>query len=190
MSSTNRGRARVSYDDYPTPAWCVRRLVEAVDLPDGRWVEPCAGHGSIISAIDRRVDWTAVEIRPECREPLELLASQAYIRDFRNASLGTDYDVCITNPPYNLAMEAVLWGTRAARITVMLLRLNFLGSAKRSDFMAHVAPDVYVLPNRPSFTGKGTDSIEYAWFVWRRATLLRRCGKIQVLAATPRSERM
>lgn len=29
-------------------------------------------------------------------------------------------------------------------------------------------PDIYVLPNRPSFSGKGTDSIEYAWFVWRK----------------------
>ena len=25
-------------DYYPTPAWCVRRLLEAVDLPGGRWL--------------------------------------------------------------------------------------------------------------------------------------------------------
>jgi hypothetical protein len=49
-------------------------------------------------------------------------------------------------------------------------------------------PDVYVLPNRPSFTGGSTDSIEYAWFVWR--TRAARSGTIRVLAETGREERI
>ena len=48
-----------------------------------------------------------------------------------------------------------------------LLRINFLGSQKRYDFWQQFPPDgLYVLSKRPSFTGKGTDSIDYAWFVW------------------------
>lgn len=46
------------------------------------------------------------------------------------------------------------------------LRLNFLGSKKRCKWLQADMPDVYVLPNRPDFTGDGGDATEYAWFVW------------------------
>lgn len=71
----------------------------------------------------------------------------------------------------------------------ILLRLNFLGTEGRSAFMREHAPDVYVLPNRPSFTGTKTDSIEYVWFVWPGARR-RRSGKMQVLDVTAASVRL
>ena len=50
---------------------------------------------------------------------------------------------------------------------IMLLRINFLSSQKRYDFWQQFPPDgLFVLSKRPSFTGTGTDSQEYAWFVW------------------------
>lgn len=45
--------------------------------------------------------------------------------------------------------------------------------------MQRHTPDVYVLPQRPSFTGKGTDSTSYAWFVWTSAEKTE--GKLQIL---------
>ena len=48
MSATNRGAVRNEHDFYPTPAWCVHRLLEAVPLPAGRWLEPCVGDGAKI----------------------------------------------------------------------------------------------------------------------------------------------
>jgi hypothetical protein len=71
----------------------------------------------------------------------------------------------------------------------MLLRLNFLGSSVRAQFMRSHTPDVYVLPNRPSFTGNGTDSIEYTWFVWRHGNAGRAEGKLTLLSETPLAER-
>ena len=54
-----------------------------------------------------------------------------------------------------------------APTVIMLLRINFLGSQKRYDFWQQFPPDgLFILSKRPSFTGKGTDSIDYAWFVW------------------------
>ena len=70
---------------------------------------------------------------------------------------------------------------------VLLLRLNFLGTRGRAAFMRRHPPAVYVLPDRPSFTGKGTDSIEYAWFVWPRER--REAGTIRVLATTDKDQR-
>lgn len=197
MSSTNRGGQRSEADFYPTPAWCVRRLIEAAALPGGRWLEPAAGRGDIIRAVDAArsdVTWTAVELRPECRPALAAATGSARrvrIGDFTKLAadeLGP-VDVVITNPPYSIAMEMLEHAlTLRATGVVMLLRLNFLASGARASFMRKHVPDVYVLPNRPSFSGRGTDSIEYAWFVWHPGRR-RRFGRVQVLPVTPTEER-
>lgn len=62
----------------------------------------------------------------------------------------------------------------------MLLRLNFLGSQRRAAWLRAWTPDVYVLPRRPSFTGRGTDSCEYAWCVWHEDRRGPR-GSVEVL---------
>jgi hypothetical protein len=109
-----------------------------------------------------------------------------YVGDFLALTppLNPDFDVVITNPPYNQALEFVRASLRWGKVVVMLLRLNWIASQKRHAFVREHPPDVYVLPNRPSFTGKGTDSIEYAWFVWGQGG-----GRIDVLGLTPLEER-
>jgi len=97
------------------------------------------------------------------------------------------FDLAITNPPFRHAMEVVQWCLAHAERSVLLLRLNFLGSVKRAPFLREHTPDVYVLPNRPSFTGRGTDSVEYAWFDWDRRR--NRPAQVQVLPLTPANER-
>lgn len=197
MSSTNRGGKRTPADYYPTPAWCVHRLLEAVAFPGGRWLEVAAGDGAIIRAASERrtdVEWTALELREECKAPLAALTgSRRRVRigdflDLEPAKLGDRFDLAITNPPYSLGMEMVRHSLGFADQVAMLLRLNFLASAERAPFMHQHAPDVYVLPNRPSFSGRGTDSIEYAWFVWHPRKK-RRAGKLTVLPLTPKAER-
>jgi hypothetical protein len=193
MSATNRGGQRTPADFYPTPAWCVWRLLEARALPGGRWLEPCAGTGAIVQAVqDHRTDvqWTTIELREACRETLTGLDCRptVHIRDFVEHGDEALYDVVITNPPYSCAQQVLTRAMALAPTVVMLLRLNFLASAGRAGFMREHPPDVYVLPNRPSFDGKGTDSIEYAWFVWR-PTLERHSGEMRVLAPTPLQER-
>jgi len=197
LSSTNRGQQKRGDDFYPTPAWCVGRLLDRLPLPGGRWLEPGAGEGAIIKAVARAdVRWTAIELRADCRQSLEVLvnSSLVFIGDYLS-STGThplgeqSFDVILANPPFTLAMDFVQESLRRAPIVIMLLRLNFLATGKRSDFMRTHCPDVYVLPDRPSFTGKGTDSIEYAWFVWSQGVAPRHTGKIEVLDSTPMRER-
>ena len=197
MSATNRGGQRSPADYYPTPAWCVARLLEAVDLPDGLWIEPCAGVGDIVAAVQatgRSPRWAVNELRAECRPAL-----QGLCRAQDSVSIGPMEDwappgraaVAITNPPFRLAQEVVAWCRQHADVAVLLLRLNFVGSERRAPLMRAHPPDVYVLPNRPSFTGKGTDSVEYAWFVWdqRRAADPAAGGRLRVLDLTPAAAR-
>lgn len=192
MSSTNRGGRRSPADSYPTPAWCVRRALEAIQLPGGEWLEPCAGAGSIVRAaraVRRDVRWSAYEIQRRHLRSLtgEVGSSRALVGDFLAAEELPRYDVIFTNPPYSKAQPFLEKALGIADHVVLLLRLNFLASEARSSLMQSFAPDVYVLPNRPSFNGLGTDSIEYAWFHWHARP--RRTGRLEVLPSTSAQER-
>jgi len=202
MSSTNRNSGeRVEHDFYPTPKWCVARLMEKLDFwtGDNVWLEPCAGNGAIIKAIKELYPaddetWKIVELQPEFEQELKTLSENVVIGDYLTTDPGK-VDVIITNPPFSLAFEIIKKALESKpRVVCMLLRLNFLGSKERSSFMRENTPDVYVLPNRPSFTGKGTDSIEYAWFVWSEdngygSQPSVRHAKLVMLEDTPKEQR-
>jgi len=191
MSSTSRGAPRARLDTYPTPSWCVDVLFEDLHLPGGRWIEPAVGDGGLIEATQRHradVQWLGVEV--DAHRPLRPAA--AHVAVVRADFLAWDpgprrFDVALTNPPFSLARPFVEHARGMADHVVMLLRLNFLASAGRAPWMRQDAPDVYVLPNRPSFTGKGTDSIDYAWFHW--GPQVRSQGALRVLRPLPASER-
>lgn len=193
MSSTNRKKStRNAFDYYPTPAWCVTRFLEKAGIPFTKlpfWLEPAAGDGAIIRAVGNfasykkngithvlqyKPNWVAVEIQDSLAKSLEKEIDKSHIlcTDFLTITpeeIGVAPQVIITNPPFNLALDFIKKSMELkAEYICMLLRLNFIGSAERSDFMREHMPDIYVLPNRPSFNNKGTDSIEYAWFVWRQ----------------------
>jgi hypothetical protein len=89
-------------------------------------------------------------------------------------------DTVIMNPPFSLGLsfvEYALSHTRRGATIVALLRLAFLEGQGRAELHRKHPSDVYVLPKRPSFTGKGTDSSAYGWFVWGPG----RGGRWQVL---------
>jgi hypothetical protein len=200
MSATNRGGKRSEADFYATPFWCVHRLLEKIKLPGGFWLEPGAGEGNIIraaSSVRKDVNWTALELREECRPILETCADQIVITDQFLADLppdqkplaGMTFDVGIGNPPFSLAQEFILESLKYCDNVLMLLRLNYLGTIERAPWMQKHTPDIYVLPDRPSFTGWGSDSIEYAWFHWRKNELERSKGKLVMLDLTPKEVR-
>lgn len=88
----------------------------------------------------------------------------------------------VGNPPFSLmrlnprtgkevltsvAEEHVRRALSLADNVAFLLRLNFLGGDERLDLWKHhPVKHVHVLAQRPSFTDGGTDSCEYALFVW------------------------
>lgn len=129
------------------------------------------------------VTWAMMEIREECRGKLLPLTR----------TNDAEYSVSITNPPFNLAMPFIRACLPISHHAIFLLRLNFLGSQERSDFIRETKPDLYILPNRPSFTtftehkrGKmATDSIEYAWFHFHEGS----AGRYVMLDSSSKEER-
>jgi hypothetical protein len=160
MSATGRGSDRLESDNYPTPAWCVRRLLEEWEPPQdyGRWIEPCAGEGAIVRAVrawmgvGSPVVIEAFDVR-DCRDELIAAgANAAMCVDWRNIKGLAGYDVVISNPPYSIAEPIIRHALEIDDAAVaMLLRSNFLGSEGRADWLRACPPDVYQLPNRPSF---------------------------------------
>lgn len=159
MSAKNRIAPSIPLDCYSTPQWCVDRLLESCPLPmHGRWFEPACGKGNIVHAVNRyanQIQWTFMDIQPGLAEYLtQRIPNSAQFKDGSFLDLNPSYyyaDVLITNPPYSIALEFIQHALPIASHVVMLLRLNFLGSADRAPFFQANPPDVYVLPNRPEF---------------------------------------
>ena len=205
MSSTGRGQRLGGKDDFfVTPSWAVRRLLEDWKPPGGFWLEPGAGNGAIIKAVNEvrsDVSWLAAEIREEERPALEALTPLVSIGDFLT---GPDFQpealekvtVVIANPAFVIAQEVIDRSRQLCpRAELMfLLRLNYVGSEDRAEFMRRFPPDIRTLPNRPSFVpsaklgtlGK-TDSIEYCWMGWLPGQ--RERGTFRVLASTSKEQR-
>lgn len=187
------------FDWYPTPEWAIKRvLAELEHLPGGLWFEPCAGEGALVKSVRREredVRWHLTEIREEAVDHLRAEFPEEVVvcgSALDESTCPTDPSVVITNPPFSIAWELIhcLLARYPAAHVVLLLRLNFLGSEGRSQFLRDYPPDVYVLPNRPSFAHDGrTDSTEYAWLHWLPAPRARPAGRLVILPATPAEER-
>lgn len=196
MSATGRNSKdgtktkRNPNDFYITPEWCTHRLLEKTKnrLNPGIWLEPCAGSGAIITAAKKfgiYSQFTAVELQEKFEKRLCHQTENVIIGDFLSWEPKVKYQVAIGNPPYGIAQKIIEHSIKVSEQTCMLLRLNFLSSAKRQPWIKSNTPDVYILPNRPSFTGKGTDASEYAWFLWDGKSN----GKITILDLTPKNIR-
>ena len=142
---------RHKYDYYQTPEWCYENL--PIDWSQFKTaLEPCSGDDRILNFLQNKgveTDWCEIQKG----------------KDFFDHD--GEYDLVFTNPPFSLAQEFIEHSMTMAPTIIMLLRINFLGSQARYPFWSQFPPDgLYILSKRPSFTGKGTDSIDYAWFVW------------------------
>ena len=172
MSATNRGTVRRAYDFYETPEEVTRQFLFEYFEGDFRVIlEPCAGTGKMTKVLRDRFPLAWIEANDIWDGSPIPYANKRYALDFLKMLKGdADYDLIFTNPPYSLAEEIITHAleTWSKATVVMLLRLNFLGSQKRKPFWdKYPVSELYVLSKRPSFTGKGTDATEYAWFVWR-----------------------
>jgi hypothetical protein len=198
MSSTNRGYARHKSDFYITPQEPIelffRAFMKELDSnyiyfnPGGRILDPCAGGNSkyempypaVLSELGFKNVFTC-DIRPDSRAKL----IQDYLGIPNHISEQSYFDLIITNPPFNLALDFIkkgLLNVKPHGYVIMLLRLNFFGSQKRQEFFKQFMPKYcFIHSERISFFpedielgGKiykkgSTDSIEYAHFVFQKS---------------------
>ncbi len=216
MSSSGRGPRLdpTGLGDYPTPPWCVHRLLEWWTPRPGVWVEPCAGNGSIVRTLSDCLSsgyspvWRTYELNQlrvdeyNARNKGRVGIYANYCADFLQLrSNVVDRQNCtavITNPPFVKAVEFVAKSRELypEAEVVMLLRVGFMESDERSEFWREVGvPDLGIFPNRPSFQNSETgalktDSTVYSWFIWPPAIEGPRAeGRVKLLNHTSLEDR-
>lgn len=201
MSSTNRGAVKEALDFYATDSWIVHRFLEAYPLPSGLWLEPCAGDGAIIKAVNEKrsdVAWCAIELDPSHRTALQSIDNvyTVLIQDARELLPIPGPSVILSNPPFYCSTEILLRCLAVpGALTVLLQKLNWCGGP-RSKLFREIKPSIFMLPQRPGFvekikivvdpeTGKekkvksSQDSVEYGFWVFDGL------GQFRVLEDTP-----
>lgn len=172
-------------DFYETPAWVIDRAGERNIVHPGPWriVDPCAGAGAFRTNFKKWLPdarWSEMDVYPLADGIGEwdfLSTKKAHFR-------GVDW--IVMNPPFSEAFPFVTHAVHCVPNVVALLRLGFLSSARRSRWLRNHVPDVFVLPERPSFTGDGgVDAHDYAWFRWQSNAREWDHGRVEILNSTP-----
>lgn len=166
MSSKNRGAESVESDFYATPADCTRAMLTELatelepykGLGKGfRILEPTAGKGAIVRVVREffpDASITAVELDRRRFEILEAsgLCDVAICGDYAQQDFApSQFHFSPGNPPFTIAQSIVSKTLRDSVHACALLRLGFLGSAKRRPWWRQQKMDPLYLAERPSF---------------------------------------
>lgn len=162
-----------SADDFPTPPWATRALLEHVlsdvDFQSKSCLEPACGRGYMSRPLSERFR--------------SVTSSDAFdygfgeTRDFlRTPHSAQSVDWVITNPPFRLAQDFIERALSVARDGVaMLARTVFLESVGRYEGLFRERPPAVFAQfteRVPMVKGrvdaKASTATGYAWFVWRR----------------------
>jgi hypothetical protein len=169
-----RTEHRDSPDDFPTPPWATRGLIEHVfedkaSLASLTCLEPACGAGHMAKVLKEYFG--------------KVGASDAYkygygtVRNYLTHPYETNaWDWVITNPPFRLAEEFVLRSLMVARKGVAILaRTVFLESVGRYSAIFQRTPPtkfaqfVERVPMvKGRLDGKATTATSYAWLVWEK----------------------
>lgn len=145
MSATGRGTTRDPKDYYSTPRAAFAPLIDILPRDKSFW-EPCAGDGRLIRWLrESGREVGGVDFSPQ-RQEIYPMISVDYLTDF------TQREFIVTNPPFSLAFEMCQHAKITAFEFMFLLRLSFLESEERGDWLAANEPGaLFVLRKRPSF---------------------------------------
>jgi hypothetical protein len=168
-----RTENKKSLDDFPTPLWATRALVEKVigaeTVRDLDCLEPACGRGHMAVALAEY--FSTVQ------------ASDVFdygfgaVADFKKAKKPEgSVDWVITNPPFKLAEDFIIHALPMARVGVaMLVRTVFIESVGRYKRLFEPIPPTYVAQfteRVPMVKGridkKASTATGYAWVVWNK----------------------
>lgn len=168
-----RTEAKDSSDDFPTPPWATRALLEHVllprspDLRNYSCLEPACGAGHMDKVLREYFATTSASDKFDY--------GYGKVADFQTAPIPVgSFDWVITNPPFNLAEEFIGRSRKIARKGVAVLaRTVFIESVGRFErLFSPDPPAVFAqfVERVPMVKGrldkKASTATGYAWFVW------------------------
>jgi hypothetical protein len=166
-----RAEGMESLDDFPTPPWATRALVEEVlggDKVRGlTCLEPACGRGHMAVALAEYFRFV------DAKDVFDY--GFGSVADFLKTRFSDgSFDWVITNPPFRLAEEFIMRAQPIARVGIaMLVRTVFIESVGRYERLFRPIPPTYVaqfterVPMvKARLDKKASTATGYAWLVW------------------------
>jgi hypothetical protein len=174
-----RTEAHDSLDDFPTPCWATRALIEHVILPlyltsrsDIKrmhcW-EPCANRGHMMVPL---AEYFRSIFGSDIHDYGVGLPQHDFLMPFTPCP--TEPDWIITNPPFRLAEPIIQRARDIARTGVaMIVRTSFLEGVGRYNTLFSISPPTIgaqfserVPMVKGRLTATGSTATSYCWLVW------------------------
>lgn len=158
-------------DLYETPPEAVTALMSVEKLPHKIW-EPACGPGSIVKVLRAFGHEVIAGDLVDYGCPMSFKGI-----DFLMETRAPHGVECVlTNPPFKLAGQFVAKALELCPTVIMLMRLAFLESERRTSILdggqlarVHVFKNRLPMLHRHGWQGpKASSSIAFAWFVWDR----------------------
>lgn len=167
------GRATLAerkQDLYETPDVAVHALLRVEHLPRRLW-EPACGRGRIVNVLRSAGHEVIGSDLIDYGDPTHF-----YRRDFLMERLPAGCECIVTNPPFQLAEQFVAHALELCPRVVMLLRLAFYESHRRSHILEecglariHAFRKRLPMMHRDGWEGRKANSgMAFAWYVWDR----------------------
>lgn len=188
-----RHEALDSLDDFPTPPWATRALMEfliSIGIPVAElegW-EPCCNRGYMVMPL--REYLASVRASDVFRYPDWSLEDEPELIDFLTTGHTEPMvDAVIGNPPFNVGDDFILVALGRARVVVaMFVRCAFIEGQERyeslyskrpPDYELHFVERVVILKGRLVQAGKvdpfaekpgtkASTATAYTWLVWMK----------------------
>jgi hypothetical protein len=159
-------------DLYETPPVAVEALLKVETLPSGMVWEPACGRGAIVNVL--RAKGHTVFATDLVEYGLD--DSEGRVDFLMEPAPGFYIGSIITNPPFKLAHEFVIHALTLCPRVIMLLRLAFYESERRSTILEqcglariHAFSKRLPMMHRAGWEGRKANSgMAFAWFVWDR----------------------
>lgn len=159
-------------DLYETPVEAVDALLAAEALPYYIW-EPACGRGAIVNRLRQAGHY----VHASDLNDYGCLGAKSGVDFLAEKQSRFDVEAIVTNPPFRLAGQFAEHAIAMAPKAVMLLRLAFLESARRTGVLesgklarVHVFRNLLPMMHRDGWAGPKTaqSAVAFAWFVWIR----------------------
>src|SRR5258708_5190859 len=163
-----RTHAERGLDLYETPEVATTALLRVERLPHRIW-EPACGRGAIVSVLQRAGHLVRAS------DLVDYGGAQEETVDFLSLKWCNSRAI-VTNPPFRFAEEFVAQALRFSPLVIMLLRLAFLESERRTGILEnrglariHVFRKRLPMMHRAEWQGRKANSgMAFGWFVWIR----------------------
>ena len=164
-----RSEPHNSLDDFPTPPWATRALLERLDLTGGICREPTANRGHMVRVLAEVFDHVeASDVHDYgCGYP---------INDYLFGPDPDPVDWTIFNPPFRLAEQFISRALLTSQVGVAaIVRSAFLeGIGRYQNLFSEQPPSLIlqfterVVMHKGRLSKDGSTATAYCWLVWQQ----------------------